>query len=120
MRPIRRAWDSLPPFPRLPTPRRIARWWRNEGAEVLPSPRLPSASDIASSWRERRHLRILPPLPKIPSPKTIATGVRHRFSKDYHGAGTSIPSPTEMLSSFQEQPLARRRKILLGILGVVS
>src|ERR1044071_8917838 len=78
-RPLRDAWDAVPPLPNLPPPRRIGRWWRHHrNYDVAFFPRLPSAADLRAWYKERQHLRLLPPLPSIPSPKEIAKRIRNR------------------------------------------
>ncbi len=110
-RPLRKMWEALPPFPRLPGPRRIAAWWRNDRHDFLPAQRLPSAAEIAASWRQRKHQTILPPPPRVLSPRAIASQLRQRKAAALEPPLPPVPTPGSILSSFQDQSPRRRRRI---------
>jgi hypothetical protein len=97
-RRIRRKWaDYFPAFPRIPSSRKVAAWWR--GLDLPAFPRIPSRRRIANTWRRFREEfeshsfrpiastrkagawereRYAPPLPPVPSPTKFADWVRAR------------------------------------------
>src|SRR4051812_2795175 len=96
---IRHIWEALPPFPRLPSPGRIADWWRHYRRDPFRAPilpRAPSFRGLQEWWRERRHMRILPPLPRVPSTEQVIRGFRERASEVYGVYGEAVaeaPTP---------------------------
>lgn len=107
----RRAIDALPAFP-LPTPRRIASWWRHHRHEfaLFNFQRFPSRAEIASWWRAKRYEDTLPALPRPPSAKEISKWY-HKVTNE--NAPDLIPSPTTLVTSFLEQSRRRRRNVLI-------
>jgi hypothetical protein len=114
-RPIRRAWEALPPFPRLPSRQAIAAWWRfNRQYSYFPRFPRPSLKKAVAWWRERRHERILPPLPRVPTTEEVIRGFRERASEVYGVYGDAVaevPTPKSIREWIREKPV--RKKYLI-------
>ncbi len=107
------AWDYLPGFPRLPSPRDIAVRWRN-GEFRLP---FPSTHDFLNWWRETRHLKFLPPLPRVPTPRRMLAQYRSWKEDPFAPKLPPVPTAQDFAEHVREQPGTLRR--LLWIAGFI-
>jgi tetratricopeptide (TPR) repeat protein len=112
-RAFRRTWRAVPPFPRPPSVKQIASWWRGV---VLPAfPRIPDPRQFARWWRQqRRETDLLPALPQVPSLRKTKEWFRQRQA--LAPVIPDIPSPANLAAWIRERP--RRRKFLLASLLV--
>src|SRR6266513_2021536 len=115
MRPIRHAWEALPPFPRPPSSKRIAHWWGHQLRDLPDFPLLPSTRKIAAWWRRRRHEGFLPAFPQ-PGLKKIAQRTRQR-AREPGGRSVlpDLPSPKAAITWFRER--RARRKVAAWCIG---